>query len=481
MNRVQEFLCHGAGCGLGGPGGRVGRLAALTALQELGEAGEDGKVVEGEALVVAELAWGEAGLEVRDDSSRLAVVGDWSRGPGPLPRLVAVDRWSLVPGPGRPTLLARRWRELPGVEGGDARPSREEGGVRAVVVERGPVVAGPGGLHCLAVLEVEGEAGRCLVRVEALATVLGWGPGAQLLLPPGALLPPRGPASWDHSALLGPLPRLRLPPGSPVQVLALGHLPPGYTVGQLGEAPVGELVTVRGVLAGHGEDCLMLEGEDREEGVSLYLTPPALGLPPGLPVEASGVLRAVSRRGRPYLASTPLTRLEPRPGAPPPAAAPARLLSLESVLSLRLEAACPACASPLRAGACSYIGCSSVGGPVWTVKAVLGVLGGGLEAGPAGALPALVCTGLEEARQLLGVTPAGWAELASLAAARGGITPSDCPRLQEVVRAALGSVRYMRVRARALARGRYYCTAVTPAEPGDLITYYEAELARLGD
>ena len=143
-------------------------------------------------------------------------------------------------------------------------------------------------------------------------------------------------------------------------------------MGSVGEVPVGELVTVTGVLLGR-EECregegntALLLGEEEgggQEGVTLYHPTPSLppALLPGLWLEASAVLRAVSKKGRNYFTATPLTRIEVRlhpPSSPPSAPLPQLCISLESVFSLKLEANCGGCASPLSGGTCSYIGCS---------------------------------------------------------------------------------------------------------------------------
>ena len=80
-------------------------------------------------------------------------------------------------------------------------------------------------------------------------------------------------------------------------------------------------------------------GEEGEE-VALYLAsaslPPALL--PGLRLEVTSVTRVISKKGRSYLRSTPLTRLELILSAPPvTTSSPRMLVSLDTFHTLTIE------------------------------------------------------------------------------------------------------------------------------------------------
>ena len=80
-------------------------------------------------------------------------------------------------------------------------------------------------------------------------------------------------------------------------------------------------------------------GEEGEE-VALYLAssslPPALL--PGLRLEVTSVTRVISKKGRSYLRSSPLTRLELILSAPPAiTSSPRILVSLDTFHTLTIE------------------------------------------------------------------------------------------------------------------------------------------------
>ena len=266
--------------------------------------------------------------------------------------------------------------------------------LNAALVERGPVLAGKDGrLFCLVVLELEGE-GRCLVKVEALDNLLHWVPGCKFSLPASDLRPLPSLLDWDHTALLGPLHLLHLPDGTRIKIIKseqIGQVLTGtscimfllelqvYNSREVLDAPEGELISVSGMLLSREEEeegkVKLVLGEEGEE-VALYLAsaslPPALL--PGLRLEVTSVTRVISKKGRSYLRSTPLTRLELVLSAPPvTTSSPRMLVSLDTFHTLTIEvkwstliqqeifllqAVCVGCASPIRGGACSYAGCN---------------------------------------------------------------------------------------------------------------------------
>ena len=154
-----------------------------------------------------------------------------------------------------------------------------------------------------------------------------------------------------------------------------------YNAREMLEAPVGELISVSGLILSReleeeGKVKLVL-GEEGE-AVALYL--PSSSLPPallpGLRLEVTSVTRVISKKGRSYLRSSPLTRLELILSAPPAiTSSPRILVSLDTFHTLTIEvrgqhwivcsqkiflfqAVCAGCASPIHGGACSYAGCN---------------------------------------------------------------------------------------------------------------------------
>ena len=126
------------------------------------------------------------------------------------------------------------------------------------------------------------------------------------------------------------------------------------------DAPVGELISVSGLLLSREEEeegkVKLVLGEAGEE-VALYL--PSSSLPPallpGLRVEVTSVTRVVSKKGRCYLRSTPLTRLELILSAPHvTTSSPRMLVSLDTFHTLTIEVKGQHWA---RAGDISFAGC----------------------------------------------------------------------------------------------------------------------------
>ena len=116
-----------------------------------------------------------------------------------------------------------------------------------------------------------------------------------------------------------------------------------YNSREVLEAPVGELISVSGLILSReleeeGKVKLVL-GEEGE-AVALYL--PSSSLPPallpGLRLEVTSVTRVISKKGRSYLRSSPLTRLELILSAPPAiTSSPRILVSLDTFHTLTIE------------------------------------------------------------------------------------------------------------------------------------------------
>ena len=109
------------------------------------------------------------------------------------------------------------------------------------------------------------------------------------------------------------------------------------------EAPLGELINMTGLLV-----CKEQEEEAKvklvfdEEGEEVALFLPSSSLPPatlpGMRFEATSVKRAISKKGRSYLRSTPLTRLELVLSTSSASTySPRMLISLDTIHSLNIE------------------------------------------------------------------------------------------------------------------------------------------------
>ena len=116
-----------------------------------------------------------------------------------------------------------------------------------------------------------------------------------------------------------------------------------YNSREVLEAPVGELISVSGLLLSREEEeegkVKLVLGEEGE-AVALYLSssslPPALL--PGQRLEVTSVTRVISKKGRSYLRSSPLTRIELILSAPPViTSSPRILVSLDTFHTLTIE------------------------------------------------------------------------------------------------------------------------------------------------
>ena len=116
-----------------------------------------------------------------------------------------------------------------------------------------------------------------------------------------------------------------------------------YSLSEVLKAPVGELINVSGLLISKEEEG---EGKVRlvfgEAGMEMALYLPSTSLPPallpGLRLEMTSVTKVISKKGRNYLRSTPLTRIELVSSSPHVTTSSPRLLvSLDTFHSLTIE------------------------------------------------------------------------------------------------------------------------------------------------
>ena len=116
-----------------------------------------------------------------------------------------------------------------------------------------------------------------------------------------------------------------------------------YSLSEVLKAPVGELINVSGLLISKEEE---EEGKVRlvfgEAGMEMALYLPSTSLPPallpGLRLEMTSVTKVISKKGRTYLRSTPLTRIELVSSSPlVTTSSPRLLISLDTFHSLTIE------------------------------------------------------------------------------------------------------------------------------------------------
>ena len=117
-----------------------------------------------------------------------------------------------------------------------------------------------------------------------------------------------------------------------------------YSLSEVLKAPVGELINVSGLLISKEEE--EEEGKVRlvfgEAGMEMALYLPSTSLPPallpGLRLEMTSVTKVISKKGRTYLRSTPLTRIELVSSSPlVTTSSPRLLVSLDTFHSLTIE------------------------------------------------------------------------------------------------------------------------------------------------
>ena len=116
-----------------------------------------------------------------------------------------------------------------------------------------------------------------------------------------------------------------------------------YSLREAAEAPLGELINMTGLLVckeQEEEAKVKLVLDEEGEEIALYL--PSSSLPPatlpGMRFEATSVKRAISKKGRSYLRSSPMTRLELILSAPPAiTSSPRILVSFDTFHTLTIE------------------------------------------------------------------------------------------------------------------------------------------------